>query len=103
MIQKSMVEACDSDKNLSIPSFETKMVHTMVKKTIIKLWKPHHRSSSCPASGSCSNGQGNSGPNPMVSDNELIETVLETGLLLFLAQGARETESFSSILNCKCN
>ena len=29
--------------------------------------KPHHRSSSCPASGDCSNGSGNPGPNPMVS------------------------------------
>ena len=29
--------------------------------------KPHHRSSSCPASGDCGNGQSNSGPNPMVS------------------------------------
>ena len=29
--------------------------------------KPHHRSSSCPASGHCDNGQSNAGPNPMVS------------------------------------
>ena len=29
--------------------------------------KPHHRSSSCPASGDCNNGQSNGGPNPMVS------------------------------------
>ena len=34
--------------------------------------KPHHRSSSCPASGDCNNGQNNGGPNPMVSSKILV-------------------------------
>ena len=34
--------------------------------------KPHHRSSSCPASGDCNNGQNNGGPNPMVSFKILV-------------------------------
>ena len=38
--------------------------------------RPHHRSSSCPASGDCGNGQSNSGPNPMVSSETLFCTKL---------------------------
>ena len=37
--------------------------------------KPHHRSSSCPASGDCNNGQNNGGPNPMVSSKILVTDV----------------------------
>ena len=36
--------------------------------------KPHHRSSSCPASGDCNNGQSNGGPNPMVSSEIILST-----------------------------
>ena len=38
--------------------------------------RPHHRSSSCPASGDCGNGQSNSGPNPMVRSEILFGTKL---------------------------